>query len=217
MYIPLQHTLINYVSNFTIKQNTLKTNIQPFLLSMSFLVLSFSSFSQYDSDLNSDNDTTTIQNDSILILKKNTIFAELGGNGFIYSINYDRLIDLSKKFKFSTRIGVHYTHYVPFQYYRTFCVPVEFSGLYAICKQSHFIELGTGISYMSLYDQFANRQSDMFILALRAGYRFQQPKGGMLVKVGFIPIYDFVDINPDPDAPIHTWFFSGGLGLGYTF
>jgi hypothetical protein len=195
----------------------MKTKIQTVLLLLSMLVFSFCSLSQYDSALDLEKDTSSFQSDTLIKLKKNTIFAEVGGNGFIYSINYDRLIDLTTKFKLSTRIGVHYTHYVPFQHYKTFCVPVEVSGLYAICKQKHFIELGTGISYMSLYDQFANRQSDMFILALRAGYRFQQPKGGLFVKVGFVPIYDFVDINPDPNAPIHTWFFSGGLGLGYTF
>jgi hypothetical protein len=30
-------------------------------------------------------------------IRKNSIFFELGGNGFLYSINYERLIPISKK------------------------------------------------------------------------------------------------------------------------
>lgn len=195
----------------------MKTKIQPALLLISMFVFSFNSLSQYDSALDLENDTTSLHADTLLQLKKNTIFAEVGGNGFIYSINYDRLIDLTTKFKLSTRIGVHYTHYVPFPHVRTHCIPAEVSGLYSIYKQKHFIELGTGLSYMSAYDQYTNRQFDLLILAFRAGYRFQKPEGGTFIKVGFVPLYDMVNSNLDPDAPIHTWFFSGGLGLGYTF
>ena len=53
--------------------------------------------------------------DSIYPLRKNSIFFELGGNGLFYSLNYDRLFELTGKFNLSTRIGVHYTNKFPFQ------------------------------------------------------------------------------------------------------
>ncbi len=110
--------------------------------------------SQMDSNKFNNTDTTIVtQIDTILQIKKNTVFAEIGGNGIIYSINYDRLFDVSEKIKLSSRIGIHYTNSFPLQYYKTLCIPVEFSGLYSISGQKHFLEVGLGFSYLNNYDR----------------------------------------------------------------
>lgn len=157
------------------------------------------------------------QSDTTLILKKNTVFAEIGGNGILYSINFDRLFNVSNKFKISSRIGIHYTNTFPLQYYRTFCIPIEISGLYPIYRNKHFIEFGSGLSYLNSYDRTTSHTEDIIVIALRLGYRFQKPEGGLFVKIGFVPIYDWLVFNPDPAVPHHSWLLSGGLGIGYTF
>ena len=185
---------------------TLEKIIIILLFSISTLFNATIVYSQIDKDL-----------DTVAILKKNTIYVELGGNAILYSINYDRLFNISNKFKLSSRLGIHYTNKVPLQYYRTFCIPVEVSGLYSFFGRKHFIEIGTGLSYFNSYDRITNHTEDILIVALRLGYRFQNPEGGFFFKLGFVPLYDWLVINPDPAVPHHTWLFSGGLGLGYTF
>jgi hypothetical protein len=174
-------------------------------------------YSQLDSTEYNKTDTTIAQIDTSLILKKNTVFFEIGGNAIIYSINYDRLFNVSRKFKMSARIGIHYTNKFPLQYYRTVCIPLEISGLYSFFRDKHFVEIGTGLSYLNSYDRITNHSEDIIILALRLGYRFQKPEGGLFIKVGFVPLYDWLVLNPDPTVKHNTWLFSGGLGLGYTF
>lgn len=188
------------------------------IFSIFTLFTSVTVYSQIDSTNNQDIDTTfLVSPDTILNLKKNTVFAEIGGNAFIYSINYDRLFDVSNKFKISARIGIHYSHYVPFKYYKTFCIPFEISGLYSIYRSKHFIEIGSGLSYLRSYDRVTDHTEDIIILALRLGYRFQKPEGGLFIKIGFVPLYDWLVFNPDPSVPHHTWLLSGGIGIGYTF
>lgn len=150
-------------------------------------------------------------------LKKNTIFLEIGGNAFIYSVNYDRLFDVSNKIKLSSRIGIHFTNEFPLQYYRTLSIPVEFSGLYSISGNKHFLEVGVGLSYLNSSNKVTKHTEDVIALALRLGYRFQKPEGGLFVKIGFVPLYDLLIFNPDPSAPHNTWWISGGIGIGYSF
>ena len=188
----------------------MKKTILISIFSIFTLFTSVTVYSQIDSADYKEIDTT-------LILKKNTVFAEIGGNAILYSINYDRLFNISKKFKLSSRIGIHYTNKFPLQYYRTLCIPIEISGLYSIYGSKHFVEIGSGLSYLNSYDRITDHTEDLIILALRLGYRYQKPEGGLFVKIGFVPLYDWLVFNPDPAVPHHTWFLSGGLGIGYTF
>lgn len=206
-----------------IRGNTFTLNDEKRIMKLKLLILIFTLFasesvySQIESTQYNEFDITKAQNDSNLILEKNSIFVEIGGNAIIYSINYDRLIDVSTKFKISTRIGIHYTNKLPLQYYRTLCIPIEISGLYSIYGSKHFVEIGSGLSYLNSYDKITDHTEDIIILALRLGYRFQKPEGGIFVKIGFVPLYDWLVFNADPAVPHQTWFLSGGLGIGYTF
>ena len=174
-------------------------------------------YSQLDTLVINRIDSTISQSkDSIKIVRKNSIFLEIAGNGVLYSVNYDRLFNLSDKFKLSARIGVHYTNKFPLQFYRTVCIPIELSGLYCFYKNKHFVELGTGLSYLNSNDRVTQHAENIIIFAMRLGYRFQKPEGGLFVKVGFVPLYDWIVKNPDLAVPHHSWLFSGGLGIGYT-
>ena len=186
------------------------------------LIIIVSIFTLFHSErANSQIDTTKYNDVSLsqldTVLKKNTVFVEIGGNGLVYSINYDRLINVSSKIKISTRIGVHYTNYFPLIYYRTVSIPIEVSALYPFFRNKHFLEIGSGLSYLNSYDKITNYTEDILILALRLGYRYQKPQEGLFIKIGFVPLYDFYVINPDPSVPHQTWFLSGGVGIGKTF
>ena len=150
-------------------------------------------------------------------LKKNTVFFEVGGNGVLYSLNYDRLFDISRKFKASTRIGLHFSENLNDNGNRYIGFPLEVSGLYSIFNNKHFLELGTGLTLMNDNDFSLNHKTTLFILAFRAGYRYQKPQGGMFFKIGFTPLYDFYIINPKDHIIYSTWFLFGGIGIGYTF
>jgi hypothetical protein len=89
--------------------------------------------------------------------------------------------------------------------------------LYSIYNDKHFVEIGAGLSYLNNHYFVKDHTEDIIILAFRLGYRFQKPEGGLFVKVGFVPLYDWLIFNRDPEVPHHQWFFSGGLGIGWTF
>jgi len=118
-------------------------------------------------------------------LAKNTVFAELLGNGGLYSINYERLFPLQKNnFGIAARVGYAYwgnpngTAYT-FSYQT---IPVELSALYG---HTHKAELGLG--YTPLFMRSGTLLYDVrHVVGLRVGYRFQQPEGGFFFKCGFM-------------------------------
>jgi len=161
--------------------------------------------------------TDSINADTIKILKKNTMFIEFGGNGMLYSANYDRFFKISNRFNASLRIGFHYSRNFNKNGIQLIGLPVEMSALYSIYKKKHFIELGTGVTYLNQEDVNSKVVVDLFILALRVGYRYQSPNGGFFLKIGFTPLYDLFVINPERGVKYHTWVLWGGIGIGYTF
>lgn len=161
--------------------------------------------------------TTRAVSDTIIKVKKNSVFLEIGGNAFLYSINYDRLFDFSPKFKASGRIGFQYTNKFPLKYYKTVSIPVELSGLYSIYEQKHFAELGLGLTYLNSHDLVTQHTEDIIVLAFRAGYRFQKPEGGLYFKIAITPLYDWLIYNRDPEVPHNKWLIFGGVSFGYTF
>ena len=182
------------------------------------LLITFNVSSQIDSAYFSEiNIPDTRPVDSVVKLKKNTIFLEFMGNGFIYSVNYDRLFDVSKKIKMSSRIGFHFTNKFPFQYYRTISVPIEISGMYPFYGNKHFLEIGLGLTYLNSNDLYTNHTEHVIAFVPRIGYRFQKPEGGLFFKLGFTPLYDWIVLNPNLKVFHHNWFLSGGLGIGHTF
>lgn len=150
-------------------------------------------------------------------LKKNTVYFEFIGNGIFYSINYDRLFEITEKVKLSARIGFHYTDNFIGNDNRLIGSPLEISGLYSIFRKKHFLEVGSGLTIMNNLNYNNNHVENLIILVLRIGYRYQKPNGGLFLKVGFLPMYDMYAFNPNPDIIHNTWFMSGGLGIGYTF
>lgn len=147
---------------------------------------------------------------------KNSIFFELGGNGGLYSVNYDRLIFSKKNFKISGRIGGSIMPYEiknPRLY--VFSYPIEINFFYG--KKSN-IEIGIGctpvflqysLDILKTYYIYANP-------IIRLGYRYQKPNGGYYFRAGML-IYSVVYSFPGYYADWYTDRLWLGLSFGYTF
>ncbi|MDR5592052.1 hypothetical protein [Christiangramia sp. SM2212] len=147
-------------------------------------------------------------------IKKNSIYTEIGGNGVLYSINYERLYNVSKLINITSRIGYGY---FTINRIKANSIPFEINGLYAIAKQKHFIEIGSGITYLDTKD-LNDDPLDItaLIYAARLGYRYQKPTGGIMYRIGITPLYDFYS---DKQNLIRSkvWFLIGGISIGYNF
>ncbi|MBI4930746.1 MAG: hypothetical protein HY841_08290 [Bacteroidetes bacterium] len=137
------------------------------------------------------------------IPKRNTIYAELGGQAGIYSLNYDRIFRVNKKVKNSVSFGLEL---FPSRYDFILFTPVSYNFLFA--KKNSHLELGIGLTifsnrykvnpntyYTSPYisNSTIGRGTDYILFASpKIGYRYQRLQGGIFFKVAFSPIINIV-------------------------
>jgi len=146
--------------------------------------------------------------DSITSTQKHTIYFEAGGNGLLYSLNYDHILKQKEKWFLSGRIGVEYIYAFNKQKGHTLGMPLEISVSKKLKK--NFFEFGLGVSWgyqqyypEGLYMDSTFISSDLykeFILlsSFRIGYRHQKKEGGLFCKIGFTPLAGVViDLTRD--------------------
>ncbi|MBX7205798.1 MAG: hypothetical protein K1X81_10285 [Bacteroidia bacterium] len=167
------------------------------------------------------------QNDSAE--SKNAIYAEMFGNGFFYSLNYDRcIVKLNTGLKINGRFGV--------SYYDTELWQAPFTVLNASSeinclwgRKEHFFETGFGYSRSlnvpkykpyTLID-FASIQLDindnLIIFSnfnLRIGYRFQRNPDGLLLRIAFTPMFARTGYYSPIKYSLIPW---GGICIGHAF
>ena len=149
-----------------------------------------------------------------LVVKKNTAYFEVGGSGLLYSVNYDRLLVIDEKMRFSLTAGTWYIPHIEsisdFNYMIGTAVGVN--TLFG--KQKHFAEFGVNVAYMIMND-IDNSIYQLIYLPFRIGYRYQKDDGGLFLRASFMPI---VPILQDADVaiffPVSPHF---SLGAGYSF
>jgi len=112
-------------------------------------------------------------NQTKLILKRNSIYAELAGNGFWYSVNYDRYLPVKDNYGFILRAGLAY-------YDKLF--PMFEANLMS-GKNKHHFETGLG------YTVFNHGH----VVFARMGYRYHGKKG-LLLRAA--PMYCFTENFP---------------------
>ena len=128
---------------------------------------------------------------SVKDIRKNSVYYEFLGNGLFFgSVNYDRLIPITKKIAIGLRGGLGI-------YEKVFFVG-EFNVLTG--TSNHFFECGVGTPFTDIF----------FTPMIRVGYRYQGPKG-LLVRAA--PLY-FRPVNDDEETFNIFWF---GLSIGYSF
>jgi hypothetical protein len=145
----------------------------------------------------------------------NVIFLELGGNGLVYSINYERLLDESD---FSLRVGFSYISIGASSGTSTAKASImtfPVLGNYYVGSRNHKLQLGAGLTFMQITVSGGGNSSLVeasgFVPAPTAviGYRYIPARGGFAFSVGFTPF-----IIPSGDKVIYPW---GGISFGGIF
>jgi hypothetical protein len=110
------------------------------------------------------------------------VYAELGGRGFIYSLNYDRRLLSVDGLGVSAGICV----FPAMDIESSFSLPL--SLYYLIGKNNNYLELGAGTTFLLLYNGLSFKVDNVdLLLNLTAGYRYQQKKGFMF-RAGLTPL-----------------------------
>ncbi len=131
----------------------------------------------------------TMAQESTKSLSKNTVFLEAGGNGFFYSLNYDRILNDNENWKLAGRAGLMYLYFFRNDQRQMIGVPLEFSCLRG--KDKNYLEIGFGLT--PVYDTYNLSpwpaiHDFILISALRIGYRYQKNDGGLFFKSWIDPI-----------------------------
>ncbi len=137
---------------------------------------------------------------------KHAFFAEIGGNGLLFSINYNyRLGD-----KFGLRGGIGFAggkeNYGSSGFtYNNSIFTIPLSANLLLGKNGKYFELGAGITLVSEKIEFLEREYSPITGTLTFAFRYQPLGGGFMFNVGLTPI--FTDKYFDPFRP--------GVGIGY--
>ena len=148
----------------------------------------------------------TIAQDTNINFKKNQLYLELGGNGLVYSINYERLLSEN----FTLRGGFGITPGLIFAEGTFIHIPITAS--YLIGSKSSKFETGLGVTYFAgtdikVFGLDAGDQSLIFLTGI-IGYRYTSP-GGFVFRILFTPLY-----NSETEPEFLPYF---GLSLGIAF
>jgi hypothetical protein len=140
---------------------------------------------------------------------RNAVYAELGGNGDFLSANYDRIVYQKSMLKAAIRVGVTSNAFFLAEETGVYpVIPVEALGMIGRF-QKHF-EFGLG--YTRRFTNDPNLLQNMYFS--RIGFRYQQPTGGLVVRVGFTPFLSAESTPKTPGAAIIPRF---GFSVGRSF
>lgn len=138
---------------------------------------------------------------------KNSIQLELFGHGLFYSVNYEHVLLNGENYKTTAQAG--FAWYPPATDVLEFWVPVSVNEL--VSFNQHHIEFGLGTAFTNEEMQRLtgeNTRDWSTFLTGRAGYRYQNPGGRFIFRIGFTPLYELDGNEFHP---------SGGVSFGYCF
>lgn len=149
---------------------------------------------------------------------RNSVFLEAGGNGVIYSLNYDRFLTDS----FGGRIGLMYASAPRVSGYTSMTI-VPVIAEYFVGSGSNKLELGAGAGFFSSrryktdfaqggpYEYLSNHSSTLWTLV--AGYRSEPIDGGFLFRAVITPSFGWARAL-ESTCDFLPW---GGISVGYAF
>ena len=128
------------------------------------------------------------------------VFLEVGGNGGIYSLNYENPFRIRPNAAVTFRTGLSIT---PADRKTLIILPVMFNGVFL--KGNHHPEVGAGVGISA-----ATSGGGSWVRGiLQVGYRFQKPEKPLFFRVNYTPFYNFF---------LHAqWENWAGASIGWTF
>lgn len=157
-------------------------------------------------------DTTAARSSKPDRTAKNVLFAELGGNALLYSLNYERFFfdDVSLRMGFEYfSVGASAGSVSESASLTMVPIMVDYFG---VGGTDHKLELGIGLlpvifsGAASIGGASATESGVAFGGTATVGYRYVPHDGGFMFKIGFTPVFGLGGFAP--------W---GGLGLGVVF
>jgi hypothetical protein len=157
--------------------------------------------------------------DTAVQIRKNAIYFEATGWGHFGTLNYDRVLRQQGPHRWGLRTGLLFGRNLeatgsPFPSFRLFNLVAGVQGYYLRGAKNHHLELGLGYHYnynewlegermwetypgppayqVPFFDNLTVNTFTYHWLSLRAGYRFQRPKRGLVVRVGVMPLNWFL-------------------------
>lgn len=140
----------------------------------------------------------------------NAFYVEAGGNGLLYSVNYDRLVLPNAGF----RVGIGVLPFFPAMGFTDdnvtlTAVPVLANVLFG--KGAGRLEVGAGATFTSASVEWSTfgegeESASTIIPNGTIGYRYQRPEGGTVFRAGAIPLYI-----------AEEWWLSVGVSFGRAF
>ncbi len=127
------------------------------------------------------------------------IYAELGGAGLLYSVNYDTRFSQGED-KLGGRIGVALSD--------DFVVVLLHTN-YLFGKGKHKLEVGAGITTFDIHSDNRDVTASGALM-----YRFQKKDGHFLFRAGISPIY--VELG-EPLEFVPFFLFFPSVSVGYKF
>ena len=172
-------------------------------------------------------DNTSVQPDTLPKTGKNIVYMELLGSGFLYSINYERVLWTKDKKAITARMGLSQRGSFYLKELNELFAPIVSNFLWGNKKSK--LELGAGV--LVHFDAYGVIREEMkeygemkplsppfevFPIAI-IGYRFQPKTKGIVFRASFTPIVDrlFLPGYFTYDKS-HIWWW-GGMSIGYIF
>jgi hypothetical protein len=135
-------------------------------------------------------------------IARNTIFAELGGNGVVLSLNYERLI--------FSQMGIRVGAGICSIESNSSTIGKSFPLMLNYYLGTKYkLELGAGVVFLANFQGnklFASGASPL--LGFTLGHKYQPLDGGFTLRASLTPFY-----SPSQNH----WALSGGLSFGHSF
>lgn len=138
------------------------------------------------------------------VFSSNAVYFEAAGLAYKWSINYDRVLSSTDNSLLTLRIG-----YGMFKDEKGKSVSKVPMTVNVLIGKKHFLEMGGGGVY-------SNTTYNSFVPAADFGYRYQNPKGGIVVRVLITATYEG-EYYPNGREKFHTIEPYAGVSLGYNF
>lgn len=158
-------------------------------------------------------------------IKRNIVYMEILGNGFYYSLNYERIFSDKNNIKLGGRIGITHMNFGSSSNKNIGTgIPMEFVHIGG--KGKHHFELGFGITplyYRDIRGYYGESDYMTFTSFYRIGYRFcdfsKEGKNGAFFKIGLLPLLG-TGFKVDDKSSIDIFkedkfFYLTSIGLAY--